>query len=384
MNTLTEQIIQQLGSIVVILDDQGNAEYVSPSAQTVLGFSPEQLHGQGWLNYTRTDESERMHVIRDLIRIRKGIGENVAYERLLRTSSGGQKWILWNTVASEEGKLIGIGYDITRRKQREDLLAQRTLALQERNQEVESSLRYAQRIQSVILPDVAALQRLFPGAFVLYRPKDIVSGDFWWLHETETSVYVAVIDCTGHGVPGALMSVLAHSIFREVFFNRQLEDPGRILHEIDHELFLALNRENHGRPYPDGMDIALCCFRKDKRQLEFAGAYRPLVIVRGNTMQELAANRYPIGFFSNVEKKFVTHTFALEEGDCIYMFTDGYADQFGGQKEKKLNKRQFRELLSTIAPMEGNEQLAFLEYALVNWMQQYEQTDDITVVGLKV
>lgn len=384
MNTLTEQIIQQLGSIVVILDEQGNAEYVSPSAQAMLGFSPDQLMGQGWLNYTRTDENERINVIRDLIRIRKGIQHNVTYERLLRTASGGQKWILWNTVASDEGKLIGIGYDITRRKQREELLTRRTHDLQERNQEVESSLRYAERIQRAILPEAQSLKRFFSDAFVLYRPKDIVSGDFWWFHETETSLYVAAIDCTGHGVPGALMSVLAHSVFRDVFFNRQLENPGRILEEIDHELFLALNREHPDSPYPDGMDVALCRFDKQLRRVEFAGAYRPMVITRKGQQLEYPASRYPIGFFSNVQKQFTTWSCDLQPGDCIFLFTDGYADQFGGEKEKKLNKRRFRELLTTIEEMEGEEQHAFLEYALVNWMQDYAQTDDITVIGLRV
>jgi len=384
MNKLTEQVLQQLGSIVVILDQQGSAEYVSPSAEAMLGFTPEKLLGHGWLTHTRTDENERINVMQDLIRIRRGVQHNVSYERLLRTASGGQKWILWNTVASDDGKLIGIGYDITRRKQREDLLTQRTKDLHDRNQEVEASLRYAQRIQSAILPEPSELCRTFRDAFVYYKPKDIVSGDFWWYHESDDAVYVAVVDCTGHGIPGALMSVLAHSIFREVFVNKQVSEPSKILEEIDKELFIALNKEHAHRPYPDGMDVALCKFEKDLRRVHFAGAYRPMVIVRDGALLEYPASRYPIGFYFNVEKQFTTWSCDLRENDCIFLFSDGYADQFGGEKEKKLNKRGFRELLTTIQPMNGEEQHAFLDYALSNWKQNYPQTDDITIIGLKV
>jgi PAS domain S-box-containing protein len=384
MNTLTEQILTQLGSIVVILDERGNAEYVSPSAENMLGFAPEKLLGDGWLTYTRADENERINVVRDLIKIRKGLKHNVSYERLLRTASGGQKWIHWNTVASPEGKLIGIGYDITRRKQREDLLARKTEDLRNRNQEVESGLRYAQRIQSAILPDVKELKRVFSDAFVFYKPKDIVSGDFWWMHETDDAIFTAVVDCTGHGIPGALMSVLAHSIFREVFLNRNLSDPAELLNEIDKELFIALNREHSHKPYPDGMDVALCGFDKRSNRLDFAGAYRPLVIARNGALIEYAASRYPIGYYCDVQKQFTTWSCELQKGDCIYLFSDGYADQFGGEKEKKLNKRGFRELLNTIQSMNGEEQHGYLEYALLNWKQDYEQTDDITVMGLRV
>jgi PAS domain S-box-containing protein len=384
MNSLTERVLQQLGSLVVILNETGQAEYVSPSSEKMLGFVPEQLLGHGWLALTRTNEQERVEVIQDLIRIRKGLKESVTYERLLRTASGGQKWILWNTVAADDGKLIGIGYDITRRKQREDLLAERTRELLERNTEVESSLRYAQRIQSVILPAADDLRKYFSDAFVYYKPKDIVSGDFWWLYETADAVYVAAIDCTGHGIPGALMSVLAHSVFREVFTRLKSTDPSAILHELDRELFIALNREHAHKPYPDGMDVALCRFDKHAKRMAFAGAYRPLVIARDGDLMEYPASRYPIGFYFNVEKRFTTWTMDLQENDCVFLFTDGYADQFGGEKEKKLNKRGFRELIRTVQSMEGDEQHSFLDYALSNWKQQYPQTDDITVIGIRV
>jgi PAS domain S-box-containing protein len=384
MNALTEQIIDRLGTIVIVLNENGLAEYVSPSSYPLLGFHPEELLGDGWLMRTRFDENERTDVVRHLTRIQNGTTPPLSYERLLRTAYGGQKWILWNTSPAGEGKLIGIGYDITERKRKEELLLQRTNDLDERNKEMESSLRYAQRIQAAIMPDVNELRRSFSDAFVFYKPKDIVSGDFWWYHETSENVFVAALDCTGHGVPGALMSVLAHSILREVFFNRGLNDPAEILREIDEELFIALNRESSHRPYTDGMDIALCCFEKKQKHLHFSGAYRPLLLARKGELIEYPASRYPIGFYSDVEKHFSTCTIELEEGDTVFLFSDGFADQFGGEKEKKLNKKRFRELLSSINGMKSDEQESFLEYALVNWKQEFPQTDDILVMGLKI
>ena len=382
MRTLTEQVIAQLGTIVVVLDEHGQAEYVSPSALAVLGFHPEDLLGEGWFALTRTEDAERKRVKEHLEMIRQGKNPPAPYERLLQTAFGRHKWILWNT-CSADGKLIGIGYDITERKRQEELLAKRTNDLDERNREMESSLRYAQRIQEAILPSVEELRHSFNGAFVYYKPKDIVSGDFWWHYEKENIVYVAAIDCTGHGVPGALMSVLAHSVFREVFINKALDDPAEILHAIDKELFAALNKEHGHQPYPDGMDVALCRFDKRTYELRFAGAYRPLMLVRNGEITEYRACRYPIGFYNDAVKQFTTMQIGLQEGDMVYLFSDGYADQFGGEKKKKLNKGRFRELLCTISTMNMEEQESFLEYALVNWKQEEPQTDDILVIGLQ-
>lgn len=395
MNALAEQVLSKLGTIIVLLDEQGRAEYVSPSTHDVLGFTPGQLIGDGWMDLTRFAESDRIIAREHFDRMRKSAGAHAQYERLLRTAYGGKKWILWNTTPTPEGKLIGIGYDITERKRQEELLVTRTRDLDERNKEMESSLRYAQRIQEAILPSVAELRRSFRDAFVFNRPKDIVSGDFWWHYPKGDFVYVAAVDCTGHGVPGALMSVLAHSIFREVFINRGIEEPSEILAAIDRELFAALNREHIGQPYPDGMDVALCRFDRKKKQLQFAGAYRPLIVVpalqqneRDVKFIEYPASRYPIGFYSDAVKQFTTWTVELQDGDTCYIFSDGYADQFGGEPApsngKKLNKRRFRELLCTLHSMNAEEQESFLEYALVNWKQDQPQTDDVLVIGLQV
>ncbi|MBI3510455.1 MAG: SpoIIE family protein phosphatase [Bacteroidetes bacterium] len=384
MRTVHEKTIENSGAIVVVVDNDGKAEYVSASVKDVLGFQPEKLLGEGWFAFTQINSGERESVLEHLSGVTSGSAVAIPYERLLRTAWGGQKWILWKTSRADDGKLLGIGYDITERKIKEQQLEKRTRDLAERNREMEASLRYAKRIQDAILPSPAALQEFFPESFVFYKPKDIVSGDWWWMHETENEIYVAAIDCTGHGVPGALLSVLAHSIFREVFVNRKFYSLSEILHEIDRELFSALNHDHTSDPYLDGMDVALLRISKDKNAVGFAGACRPLLLKKENEWIEFKSDPYPIGFYSGMNKKFTERVIDVKKGDTIFLFSDGFADQFGGQRNKKLGKKAFRELLLSLGGMNGNEQESFLEYSLNNWKQEEEQTDDITVIGLRL
>ncbi|HTL82926.1 MAG TPA: SpoIIE family protein phosphatase [Bacteroidia bacterium] len=382
MRTVHEKTIENSGAIVVVVDNDGKAEYVSSSVKDVLGFQPEKLLGEGWFAYTGINSDERENILSHLSGVTSGSSVTVPYERLLRTAWGGQKWILWKTSRADDGKLMGIGYDITERKLKEQQLEKRTSDLADRNREMEASLRYAKRIQDAILPSPSALQKYFSDSFVFYKPKDIVSGDWWWMHETEEEIYVALIDCTGHGVPGALLSVLSHSIFREIFMNKKIRSLSEILHETDQELYRALNHDHDSDPYADGMDVALLRVTKKERKVEFAGAGRPLLIQRGNEMLEQSGDPWPIGFYSGMKKKFSDRVIDVREGDTLFIFSDGYSDQFGGQRNKKLGKKSFRELLLSLGGMSGEEQSSFLEYALHNWKQEEEQTDDITVIGL--
>ncbi len=384
MLSLTEHLLKHAGSLIVVLDRENNAEYVSSSAMQVLGFDSAELLGEGWIRHTRNSETEREQFIEKLSLIRQGKKMTSSEERLLRTASGGERWILWNTSTFDEGKVIGIGYDITERKRQQKILEDRTRELHERNTEITDSMKYAQRIQESILPESDLLKTSFADGFVLYKPKDIVSGDFWWHHKREDSIFISLADCTGHGVPGALMSVMAHSIFKEVFINRKINDPAELLHEIDKELFATLNRNHSGDPYKDGMDVALCRYDVRTRVMHYAGAFRPLFIVRNGNVIEISACRYPIGFYDNADKLFTTQEIQLESGDACYIFSDGYADQFGGEKGKKLNKPRFRELLLTIQEMTMDEQRDFLEYAHNNWKQKESQTDDIAVIGFRI
>lgn len=384
--TIAPYILENLNTLIVVVNSEGKIDYVSPSVQRMLGFEPRQLLGEGWWNLTRRDENERARVkehVNTLIRQSPDIVP-AAFERALITSKGETKWILWNHTRGPESSLISIGYEITDRKLAEQKLQQKNRELQSRNSEMLASIQYAKRIQDAVLPDAQGLKNFFEDAFVYFKPRDVVSGDFYWYYARGNKVFVAAMDCTGHGVPGALMSVIANGLVRDVVIKRGLEEPDEILYAIDKEMEAALSRQDGSNAAPDGMDIALCVFDKEKRILSFAGAFRPLLRVRNNEITEFRGSRYPIGFYPEINKIFEKQEIPYESGDAFYMFSDGYIDQFGGERGKKLNRKRFTELLLQVQSMNLEEQESFLDYALNNWKQEEEQTDDVLVIGVKV
>lgn len=196
-------------------------------------------------------------------------------------------------------------------------------------------MQYAKRIQESILQPPEKLNQLFEQSFILYKPKDIVSGDYYWFYETDQYKFVAAVDCTGHGVPGAMMSMVANSIFKEVFINRQLTIPSIILKGLDEELNKAVNT-NQEANFNDGMDVSLIRVDKTTNELVYSGAFRNLLVLRNKEVIELKGSRYPIGFYSGIEKIFDETTFQLQKNDNLFLFTDGYIDQFGGERNKKI------------------------------------------------
>jgi len=385
-------LLNKLDALVVIVDANGSVQYVSNSSKKILGYNPEELLDNQWWLLTRKNELDRNTIKELVFKFQNGQADiqELTQERKLSTASGQTKWIAWNISLMPDNSIIAIGNDVSERKFYEQHLQKAHQDLLEKNKEIISSIEYAERLQQAILPNVQNLKNSFNGnAFVLYKPKDMVSGDFYWHFKKGNKIYIAAIDCTGHGVPGALMSVIAHSIFKEVFITMQLSNPAEILYALDTELFNELNKNKQHTPYPDGMDVALCCLNLDTNLLEFAGAMRPLLIVRNKEIIEIKPSRFPIGFYKDISKEFVTEKISLQPNDAFYIFSDGFIDQFGGDTSihkngKKLNKVRFKELLLTINDMKTDEQETFLEYALNNWKQQIEQTDDIVVIGVKI
>jgi serine phosphatase RsbU (regulator of sigma subunit) len=342
--------------------------------------------GQGWWDLTRDNDAERNDIRSLALNQLKqdSLLATLPYERLLKTANGGERWILWNTSKGPMNTLVGIGHDITDRKKAEQQLLKKNKELEQHNKDMVDSITYASRIQEAILPDVQQIRNAFKDAFVLYQPKDVVSGDYYFFHRKKDKVFVAAVDCTGHGVPGALMSFIANSILKEVIIKKGLEEPSEILYALDEELFLSLNKQNSDGVTNDGMDVALGVFDLFKNTLTYSGAFRPMIMIRENEIIEFDPNRYPIGFYGDVKKEFVSRTIELQENDTFYFFTDGYCDQFGGELKKKFNRRRFKELLLSAQSMEMEEQESFLQYALLNWRQEEEQMDDILVMGVKI
>ena len=386
MSLVNNTILERINSLIVVVNAQGRVEYVSPSAKRILGFEPEQLLGDGWWNLTRDDKKERRK-IRELVRKQieqKVLLETIPQERLLKTSSGGEKWILWNTSKGLFNKLVAIGHDITERKVSEQQLLFKHKELEQQNLEILASIRYARRIQESILPDIHRLLPACKESFALFLPKDEVSGDFYFVHQRGSKSFVVAVDCTGHGVPGALMTMIANSLLREVIVKQGIDDPAKILYQLDKELIEELNKDDGRDITNDGMDVAVAVVDTEQRTLTYAGAFRPMLLLRKGEIIEFDANRFPIGFYGDSPKRFESRSIELLEEDTFYLFTDGFCDQFGGEDKKKFNRKRFKDLLVFIQSMSLAEQEAFLKYALLNWRQDEPQVDDVLVIGVKV
>ena len=249
---------------------------------------------------------------------------------------------------------------------------------------VTDSIKYAKRIQEAILPPDDQVSKLFPESFILYRPKDIVSGDFYWIREKEGKVLVAALDCTGHGVPGAFMTIVGHNQLNKALASVDQVRPSHILDEVNKGLSETLHSDDNSSDVKDGMDAALCALDFVNKEVEFAGAYNPLYLIRDGELQEIKGNKFPVGAFLGKPQTFSNHKVQLQSNDVIYIFSDGYPDQFGGPKGKKFMYRRFRELLLRIHKESMSLQRKILNQTLEDWRGDLEQVDDILVIGVRV
>jgi serine phosphatase RsbU (regulator of sigma subunit)/HAMP domain-containing protein len=247
---------------------------------------------------------------------------------------------------------------------------------------VTDSIRYAKRLQESILPSEAKVQEMLPGAFVLFRPKDIVSGDFYWVEPVKNKVVFATVDCTGHGVPGAFMSLIGHNGLNQVVKERGITRPAEALGHLNRMAFETLHMDR-GQNVRDGMDMALCTWDRATNTLEYAGANCPLYLVRGGEVLAFPPSKIPIGGFAAEVPSFTAHAIPLQPGDSIYIFSDGFADQFGGPHGKKFLYRRFRELLVAAQPLEPALRKARIMEAFNAWKGPLEQVDDVLVLGVR-
>jgi len=263
-----------------------------------------------------------------------------------------------------------------------EVLKQKNL-LSRRNRNIEDSLKYAQRIQYAMFTSESELQKLFPESFIIQKPKDIVSGDFYWTRKIGQRIFLAAADCTGHGVPGAFMSLIGLEFFRQIIENQGLHKPAQILNEINRNFDHVFGNMDDIN-LRDGMDLSFCVIDTQTNKLEFSGAFNPLYIIRDGEIIEIKGDKTILG--PNLgfgQRTFTNHEIQLREEDSLYMFSDGYADQFGGPEGKKFKYRRFRHLLLSIynQPMELQKQV--LESSINDWKGSHEQVDDILVLGVK-
>jgi len=255
--------------------------------------------------------------------------------------------------------------------------------LELKNKSITDSLIYAQRIQEALLPSEEYLRRHFKESFILFRPKDIVSGDFYWIGEKENKIFIVAADCTGHGVPGALMSMIGHELLENIITVDNVEQPAEVLNIMSKGLEKTFNREkNVGSVIRDGLDIGLCVVDKKRRKVEFAGAFFPLYIIRDNRLLDLKGDKYALGMTPE-GFTYTNNEIDLLENDMMYLFSDGYVDQFGGTENKKFMYRRFRYLLTTIHRFQVEDQKSILEENIKTWMGINPQVDDILIIGFK-
>jgi serine phosphatase RsbU (regulator of sigma subunit) len=265
-------------------------------------------------------------------------------------------------------------------------LERQNFEIHHQKKEITDSINYAKRIQESILPPEKLIQTYLPDSFVLYHPKDIVSGDFYWVDKKGNYVFFAAVDCTGHGVPGAMMSVLGFNLIQQAINDKELVKPSDILRHLDHGVNMTL-RQTTEASVKDGMDLALCTLDMERMEVQFAGAYNNLWIIRknGNTVEEIKADKKIIGSnLDNVADDFMNHVIKVEKGDMLYVYSDGYADQFGGPHEKKFKYKPLKELLISIKDRSMKEQKQILSQTIKDWQGELEQVDDILIIGVRV
>jgi len=256
--------------------------------------------------------------------------------------------------------------------------------IEEINRNITASINYASRIQRAMLPDPSSIRGLAGRLFILFMPKDIVSGDFYWFAQEGKKLVIVAADCTGHGVPGALMSMLGISFLEEIVNFRKITESGQILNELRKEVQRALHQKGASEEQKDGMDISLCVIDRSKNMIQYSGAYNNLYLVRNDELIEYRADRMPIGIFDMSDTQFITNNIPFLPDDIIYMFSDGYADQFGGPKTKKFKYAQLKDVLVSIHKLPLKEQKKKLEKTFLEWKGDNSQIDDVLLMGLKL
>jgi PAS domain S-box-containing protein len=375
-------VARETGNVIIIMDAEGRLEWVNYSFEKVNGITLEELKKlKGESIYEISNNPEIRNIISTCIREKK----SVVYESRNILQDGR---IIWEsstlTPIYDEGgklrKLIIIDTDVTERKAQEEIIRQK-------NKDITDSIEYAKKIQTSILPSLPSIKQALPKSFVFYLQKDIVSGDFYWFAQKGDQAIIAVVDCTGHGVPGAFMSLIGYNILNQVVNEKEITEPDRILDELNKGVIKALYQNNPNNTSKDGMDAAICRISLRTREVEFAGAMRPLYIFRGNEFEEMKGDKMPIGTKEGEREhaiKFTNHRIKADKGEVFYICSDGYADQFGGGVGKKMMTKNFKLILGNIKDLPFDKQCEELMKKHKEWKGDFEQVDDILVIGFSL
>jgi len=374
-------VASKTDNVVLILDANGKLEYINESFEKRNNISMGELKkNYGETIYELSNHGNIREIIADAVSNRRSVSYESINKRIDRSSGTWESSTL-TPLFDEDGnlkKIIIIDTDVTERKKQEQIIVQK-------NKDITDSISYAKKIQHAILPRDVVIRAALPQSFVLYLTKDIVSGDFYWFTQMGRSTIIAAVDCTGHGVPGAFMSLIGYNLLNRIVNEKKINDPKTILLELNNGVLNVLHKNQSESK--DGMDIAICKINHDSNTLEYAGAMRPLWIINKGVLSEIRADKIPIGTRQKDRQEpiqYTTHTLQLGKGDSFYIFTDGYADQFGGPKDKKYSTSRFKELLIKNSAEDFATQEKNIRQEHMDWKGENEQIDDILVIGFTI
>lgn len=367
--------------MVCIAGMDGYFKEVSSSFERTLGYSRKELLSRPYKDFVVEEDLGKTDG--EVASLQDG-SPTFHFENRYRCKDGSIRWFAWRSSAPTRDDLVyAIARDVTDQKEKEQLLRHYTAQLEVFKKEVNESLRYAHSLQSALLQEKEELKESLPESFIFYQPKNVVSGDFYWFKNAGDKVFASVGDCTGHGIPGALMTMMGLNTLHSLYNHMTIASPALLLKSLDLDIHAKLSHKSKGKVMNDSMDIAICEIDKKQMALTISGANSNVYLVRSGQIQQFKTDRYNIG---NAEagKEFGTKYVPLEKGDTIYMSSDGFIDQFGGEKGKKYSSRRFRALLVSMSKEEFQRQEMILPGTFNAWQGKEEQTDDVLVLGIKI
>jgi PAS domain S-box-containing protein len=366
------------GGLIITSRSSGKIVEHNRRYAEMFGLSRKEIIGRSSYELGTIAITELMTVTR----IFENTGRLHNLEVRCRHRDGSTIYALVNTVPIELGNK---NYTLTSFTDITDLKTQ-NLLIQEQHKDISDSISYAKRIQDAIFPPEDLIKKLIPDSFVLFKPKAIVSGDFYWIETFNGKTYIAAADCTGHGVPGALMSIVGYNLLSKSINEHGHTKPCDILSELSQGVYITLRQSPGDLTVKDGIDIAVVCIDYEKLTMEYAGAYNPVYMVRNNTLTKIPGDRRPVGIHNgNVAQKFTNREMQMRKNDIIYLLSDGYADQFGGPNKKKFKSMQLQQLLLSVQQKTMSEQKKILDETIEKWKgADEEQIDDILVIGIRL
>ena len=384
-------LVESADDLIFRTDYKGNIIYANSVVMKLTGYTTEEFFEKNYLDIVRKEHREQ---VIDFYRKQFTNRLEVSYfEFQITKKNGDMVWLGQNvtTLFKDADKNWVEGYfavsrDISDRKHKEGQINFQNKQLEDQNRSIKESIRYAKRIQDSILPNEKELNEIFPESFVVYQPKDIVSGDFYWISKRENKLFVVVADCTGHGVPAAFMSIIGSDQLNTAINRKGLDDPADILEQISKGFRRVLKRPMDDIEIQDGMDLAICAIDLNTNKLKFSGAFNDLYLIRSEELIKYRGTRVSVGMDEKIyrlDDEYKQHSFKIKKNDMIYLFTDGYPDQFGGAKNRKMGYERFRQILLKIHKESMIDQKKLLTESMLEWRSGEEQIDDICVLGIR-